>query len=81
VQDALSRTPSPLERYMAPELLQGRTRSADSDVWAAGALLFYMLTGCEPLPLRCGESREDWRARVLCGRISLPWPPAGARTL
>lgn len=34
--------------YLAPELLEGKPASAQTDIWALGVLLYEMLTGTEP---------------------------------
>ena len=44
----LSPAGSPLSRYLAPELLDGRAYGAQVDWWAFGALLYEMLCGRTP---------------------------------
>ena len=48
--------------YMAPEQWLGQTQDASTDVWAAGVLLFEMLTGELPYP---SMTLKELRAKVL----------------
>ena len=56
--------------YMAPELFQGAPASVESDIYAVGALLFFLVTGKHPSGLKRersgdaadgGERRTDFR--------------------
>ncbi|MGH9606763.1 MAG: protein kinase domain-containing protein [Terracidiphilus sp.] len=54
-------------RYMAPELLRGESASVASDIYAAGVLLFFLVTGRYPRePENSGSlphtlTTEDWK--------------------
>ena len=48
--------------YMAPEQAKGRPADKRADVWAFGAVLYEMLTGCAPFE---GEDVSDTLANVL----------------
>lgn len=52
--------------YMAPEQLLGRAGPA-SDVYALGASLVFVLTGCEPADLPLDRMRLQWRSRAHFG--------------
>jgi serine/threonine-protein kinase len=48
--------------YMAPEQARGKTVDRRADIWAYGAVLFEMVTGCQPFP---GEDTSHVLARVI----------------
>jgi TolB-like protein/tetratricopeptide (TPR) repeat protein len=58
--------------YMAPEVLGGRTPTAQSDIWALGILLYEMVSGRRPFS---GETGAAIAAAIL--RDPLPALPAG----
>lgn len=45
--------------YLAPEVLAGHSRSASSDIYALGVLLYHLVTGSYPVS---GQSVDDLRA-------------------
>ena len=51
--------------YMAPEIFATRTISQQSDIYAVGVLLFYLVTGEYPVE---GRTFEDYRAAHAAGR-------------
>ncbi len=58
--------------YMAPEQWRGEPQDARTDVWAAGVVLYELLTGRLPYP---SATLEELRARVLSAE-----PPPPVRT-
>jgi len=52
--------------YMSPEVFEGETPSARSDVYAMGMTLRFMLTGKRPA---LGDSLEEIRKAVIQGRV------------
>ncbi len=58
--------------YMAPEQWRGEPQDARTDVWAAGVVLYELLTGRLPYP---SATVEELRARVLSAE-----PPPPVRT-
>jgi serine/threonine protein kinase len=58
--------------YMAPELLEGREPSPQSDLWGLGIILYEMVTGLVPFT---GASQAHTSAAIL--RDSPPVLPAG----
>ncbi|MEA3199522.1 MAG: eukaryotic-like serine/threonine-protein kinase [Thermoplasmata archaeon] len=63
---------------MAPEVAAGEAPRAAADVYAAGAVLYRLLTGEHPLDL-AGVSALEARARVLDDAPRLPHPRVPAR--
>lgn len=56
--------------YMSPEQIQGKTLDGRSDLYAAGVVIFELLTGRLPFPT---EDRSDWL--VACDHVQTPPPP------
>lgn len=74
--------------YLAPEQVAGRGLSAKTDVWAAAAVAFWLLTGHTPVPKEAGETNDEYlRRRLMAVRAasvlgSLPvWAAALVPTL
>jgi hypothetical protein len=67
-------------RYMSPEqALSPRTADRRADIWAVGAVLYYLLVGRSPY---AGESDVATLTQLTSGRPPLPLPariPAGVR--
>jgi serine/threonine protein kinase len=49
---------SRLPVYMAPEVFQGAPASVESDIYAVGALLFFLVTGKHPSGLSVSGGRD-----------------------
>ncbi len=61
-------TDVPGPQFMAPEVRDGATGDATSDVYTAGALLYFAITGQEP-PLDHRELRRPTELRPACPRV------------
>ena len=55
------------KEYMAPEIFEGKGFNEKVDEWAAGILMFNMLTGCEPF---CSGSDCDFKDDLLNKEIN-----------
>ena len=55
------------KEYLAPEIFEENGFNEKVDIWAAGILMFNMLTGCDPLN---NESDSDYRDNILYKEIN-----------
>ena len=53
--------------YIAPEIFEEKGFNEKVDIWAAGILMFNMLTGCDPLN---NENDSDYRDNILYKEIN-----------
>lgn len=58
--------------YLAPEQIAGRHLSAKTDVWAAAALAFWLLTGRTPVPKEPQETDGEYLRRRLLAEPAAP---------
>lgn len=65
LRERFSRDPMHALEYTAPETLRDDTRSAASDLYGLGAVLYAMLTGAPPFPRRTGQAPGERILRVL----------------
>ncbi len=65
LRERFSRDPMHALEYTAPETLRDDTRSASSDLYGLGAVLYAMLTGAPPFPRRTGQAPGERILRVL----------------
>ena len=62
--------------YMAPELLQGRAASVQTDIWSVGVLAYHMLSGRPPFE---GRNLAEVFAAVRAARPARLGPPVPRR--
>ncbi|GAB1509210.1 hypothetical protein JCM33774_12510 [Actinophytocola sp. KF-1] len=74
LRERFSRDPMHALEYTAPETLRDDVRSAASDLYGLGAVLYAMLTGAPPFPRRTGQAPGERILRVLRD----PVPPVQA---
>jgi hypothetical protein len=74
LRERYARDPMHALEYTAPETLRDDTRSAASDLYGLGAVLYAMLTGAPPFPRRTGQAPGERILRVLRD----PVPPVQA---
>jgi len=55
------------KEYMAPEIFEDNCFNEKVDEWAAGIIMFNMLTGCDPFK---GESDSNYREKILYKEIN-----------
>jgi serine/threonine protein kinase len=55
------------KEYMAPEIFEDNCFNEKVDEWAAGIIMFNMLTGCDPFK---GESDSNYRENILYKEIN-----------
>jgi len=55
------------KEYMAPEIFEDNCFNEKVDEWAAGIIMFNMLTGCDPFK---GESYSNYRENILYKEIN-----------
>ncbi|WP_243727237.1 protein kinase domain-containing protein [Actinocrispum wychmicini] len=65
LRERFPRDPMLALQYTAPETLRDDTRSAASDLYGLGAVLYTALTGAPPFPRRAGEPPGERILRVL----------------
>jgi hypothetical protein len=65
LRERYARDPMHALEYTAPETLRDDTRSAASDLYGLGAVLYAMLTGAPPFPRRTGQAPGERILRVL----------------
>lgn len=65
LRERFARDPMHALEYTAPETLRDDTRSAASDLYGLGAVLYAMLTGAPPFPRRTGQAPGERILRVL----------------
>lgn len=74
LRERYARDPMHALEYTAPETLRDDARSAASDLYGLGAVLYAMLTGAPPFPRRTGQAPGERILRVLRD----PVPPVQA---
>ncbi len=65
LRERFTRDPMHALEYTAPETLRDDTRSAASDLYGLGAVLYATLTGAPPFPRRTGQAPGERILRVL----------------
>ena len=65
LRERFARDPMHALEYTAPETLRDDTRSAASDLYGLGAVLYATLTGAPPFPRRTGQAPGERILRVL----------------
>lgn len=61
-----SHTPKGSIYYLAPEILEGRPATIQSDIWSLGVIFYNLLTGLKPF---VGADRSEIRESILRGKI------------
>ena len=56
-----------IKEYIAPEIFEENGFNEKVDIWAAGILMFNMLTGCDPLN---NDEDSDYRDNILYKEIN-----------
>ncbi len=57
--------------YMAPEQLTKSVYRKEVDIWAAGIIMYMVLTGSHPLYVK-NETKESYTAKALCPKFVFP---------
>lgn len=55
--------------YLAPEILEGKPATIQSDIWGLGVIFYNLLTGLKPFR---GQDKAEIRQRIINGKISFP---------
>lgn len=55
--------------YLAPEILEGKPATIQSDIWGLGVIFYNLLTGQKPFR---GQDKAEIRQRIINGKISFP---------
>ena len=53
--------------FLSPEFIEERLESYGMDLWAFGCIIFYMITGREPIS---GENEEELISEIISGNIN-----------
>lgn len=55
--------------YLAPEILEGKPATIQSDIWGLGVIFYNLLTGVKPFR---GQDKAEIRQSIINGKISFP---------